>query len=184
MRAWQVHTLGEPDDVLSLDDVAEPEPGPGELLVRVDAVALNFPDILLCRGKYQERPPLPFTPGLEIAGEVIGVGDGADVAVGTRVLGGPPLPRGGLAERVVLPASAAYPIPDSLSSAKAAALFITYQTGWTGLHRRAALQSAETLLVHAGAGGGGGSAPRSRSTTWPRTSPTRSRPQPTAAERT
>src|SRR5659263_119379 len=97
MRAWQVHTLGEPDDVLSLDDVAEPEPGPGELLVRVDAVALNFPDILLCRGKYQERPPLPFTPGLEIAGEVIGVGDGADVAVGTRVLGGPPLPRGGLA---------------------------------------------------------------------------------------
>jgi len=158
MRAWQVHTLGEPDDVLSLDDVAEPEPGPSELLVRVDAVALNFPDILLCRGKYQERPPLPFTPGLEIAGEVIGVGDGADVAVGTRVLGGPPLPRGGLAERVVLPASAAYPIPDSLSSAKAAALFITYQTGWTGLHRRAALQSAETLLVHAGAGGVGSAA--------------------------
>src|SRR5450759_2130518 len=76
MRAWQVHTLGKPDDVLSLDDVAEPEPGPGELLVRVDAAALNFPDILLCRGKYQERPPLPFTPGLEICRRL-----GAEVAI-------------------------------------------------------------------------------------------------------
>jgi NADPH2:quinone reductase len=158
MRAWRVHELGEPADVLRFDDLEEPEPGPGEVLVRVDAAALNFFDILLCQGKYQERPPLPFTPGAEVAGEVLAVGAGVELAVGSRVLGAPPLPHGGLAERVVLPASTAYPIPDTLSSVKAAALFITYQTGWTGLHRRAGLRAGETLLVHAGAGGVGSAA--------------------------
>jgi NADPH2:quinone reductase len=159
MRAWQVHELGEPADVLVLDDVPEPEPGPGEVVVGVDAVALNFPDVLLCQGKYQEKPPLPFTPGLEAAGPVLAVGAGVDdLQVGQRVLVSPPLPRGGLTERVAVPRQLAYPIPDSLSSAKAAASYITYQTGWAALHRRAALQPGETLLVHAGAGGVGSAA--------------------------
>ena len=64
MKAWQVQELGEPLDVLRWVDVDEPETGPGLLKVRVDAVALNFPDLLLCRGTYQEKPPLPFTPGV------------------------------------------------------------------------------------------------------------------------
>jgi len=158
MRAWQVHSLGDPQDVLRLDDLPVPEPGPGEVRVKVDAVALNFPDVLLCQGKYQERPPLPFTPGLEVAGEVVAVGEGSAYAVGQRVLAAPPLPRGGLAEEVLAPPEATFAIPDTLSSTKAAAMFITYQTGWVGLHRRAALQPGETLLVHAGAGGVGSAA--------------------------
>ncbi|HVE98187.1 MAG TPA: NADPH:quinone oxidoreductase family protein [Mycobacteriales bacterium] len=158
MRAWQVHELGEPQAVLRLDDVPVPEPGDGEARVEVEAVALNFPDVLLCQGKYQERPPLPFTPGLEVAGRVVAVGAGSPYAVGQRVLAAPPLPRGGLAEQVVVPVHATFPIPDTLSSVAAAAMFITYQTGWTGLHRRAALAPGETLLVHAGAGGVGSAA--------------------------
>ena len=158
MRAWQVHELGDPAEVLRLDDLPVPEAGAGEVRIQVDAVALNFPDVLLCQGKYQERPPLPFTPGLEVAGEVVAVGAGAGLVLGQRVIAAPPLPRGGLAEQVLAPASAALPIPDSLSSTAAAAMFITYQTGWTGLHRRAGLQRGETLLVHAGAGGVGSAA--------------------------
>lgn len=158
MRVWQVHELGEPKDVLRLEDVDVPRPGPGETRIRVDAAALNFFDALLCRGTYQEKPPLPFTPGAEVAGEVVAVGAGSPYAVGQRVLASPPLPRGGLAEQVLAPAESTFAIPDSLSTTSAAALFITYQTGWAGLHRRAALQSGETLLVHAGAGGVGSAA--------------------------
>jgi NADPH2:quinone reductase len=150
MKAWQVAELGEPQDVLRWVDVDEPVAGPGLLEVRVDAVALNFPDVLLCRGMYQEKPPLPFTPGLEICGTVL-----AGPRKGERVIGGPPLPHGGLAERVVLAESAAFAVPDAMPPAKAAGLLITYQTGYVGLHRRAALQPGETLLVHAGAGGVG-----------------------------
>ncbi|HVF20135.1 MAG TPA: NADPH:quinone oxidoreductase family protein [Mycobacteriales bacterium] len=158
MRAWQVHSLGDPADVLRLDDLPVPDPGPGEVRIEVEAVALNFPDVLLCQGKYQERPPLPFTPGLEVAGHVVAAGEGSTYAVGQRVLASPPLPRGGLAEQVLAPAEAAFAIPDSLSATKAAAMFITYQTGWAGLHRRAAIRPGETLLVHAGAGGVGSAA--------------------------
>ena len=150
MKAWQVQELGEPQDVLQWVDVDEPVSGPGLLQVKVDAVALNFPDVLLCRGMYQEKPPLPFTPGLEICGTVL---DGP--RAGERVIGGPGLPHGGLAERVALPETNAFTVPADMPPAKAAGLLITYQTGYVGLHRRAALQAGETLLVHAGAGGVG-----------------------------
>ena len=150
MRAWQVHELGEPQDVLRLEDVAEPEAGPGMLRLRVDAVALNFPDVLLCRGQYQEKPPLPFTPGLEVCGTVL---EGA--RAGERVLAAPGLPRGGMAEQVVVPEVAALRVPQEMPPAKAASMLITYQTGYVGLHRRAQLRAGETLLVHAGAGGVG-----------------------------
>ena len=150
MRAWQVHELGEPQDVLRLDDVPEPESGPGTLRLKVEAVALNFPDVLLCRGQYQEKPPLPFTPGLEVCGTVL---DGP--RAGERVLAAPGLPRGGMCEQVVVPEVAALPVPQDMPPAKAASMLITYQTGYVGLHRRARLQAGETLLVHAGAGGVG-----------------------------
>jgi NADPH2:quinone reductase len=150
MKAWQVQELGEPQDVLRWVDVDEPAAGPDDLLVQVDAVALNFPDVLLCRGLYQDKPPLPFTPGLEICGTVLG-----GPREGERVIGGPSLPHGGLAERVLLADANAFPVPASMPPAKAAGLLITYQTGYVGLHRRAGLQPGETLLVHAGAGGVG-----------------------------
>jgi NADPH:quinone reductase len=150
MRAWQVVAHGEPQDVLSLVDVPEPEAHAGQLRLRVDAAALNFADVLLCRGSYQERPPLPFTPGLEVCGTVL---DGP--RTGERVIAATALPRGGLAEQVVVPEAAALPVPLSMPPAKAAGLLVTYSTGHVGLHRRAALQAGETLLVHAGAGGVG-----------------------------
>ena len=65
MKAWLVHELGEPREVLTLAEVPQPAPGPGQVLVRVRAAAANFPDVLMCRGGYQVRPPLPFTPGIE-----------------------------------------------------------------------------------------------------------------------
>ena len=158
MRAWQVQELGEPEEVLRLVDLPEPTPGPEQVRVRVEAVALNFPDVLLCRGQYQEKPPLPFTPGLEVAGTVLEAGAESGLQPGQRVLGGPGLPAGGLAEQVLLHRSSAFVIADDMPSADAAAMMITYQTGYVGLHRRAALAPGETLLVHAGAGGVGSAA--------------------------
>src|SRR5215208_368188 len=140
MRAWQVHELGDPQEVLKLEEVEEPEPGRGEVVVKVEAAALNFFDILLCKGEYQERPDLPFTPGAEVSGPIVEAGEGVDLAVGTRVLATPPLPKGGYAEKA------------------AAALHLAYQTAHFGLHRRADLREGETVLVHAGAGGVGSAA--------------------------
>lgn len=158
MKAWTVTKLGDPQDALELAEIPKPEPGPGEVLVKTEASALNFFDILQCQGKYQEKHNLPFTPGAEIAGTVEGVGDGVDLRIGERVLATPQLPHGGLAERVVVPANAIFPIPESLSFNEAAALFITYQTAYFALHRTAKLQPGEVLLVHAGSGGVGSAA--------------------------
>lgn len=108
------------------------------------AANVNFPDALLARGQYQIRPPLPFTPGVEICGET---------EDGRRVIANPSLPHGGFAEYVTASERALLPAPDTLDDAEAAALHIGYQTGWFGLHRRARLRSGETLLVHAAAGG-------------------------------
>jgi len=150
LRAWQVSTHGEPADVLHAAEVPTPEPGPGQVLVRVRAAALNFPDVLMCRGQYQVQPPLPYTPGVELCGEV--------VDTGARVVGTPVLPTGALAEYAVMESDSAYPAPESLDDAEAAGFLLAYQTGWFGLHRRAALQPGETLLVHAAAGGVGSAA--------------------------
>ncbi len=159
MKAWQLSRYGEPEDVLELAEVPLPEPGPGQLLVRVLAAAANFPDVLLCRGSYQVRPPLPFTPGVELCGEVVEVS--ADVtrfSVGDRVIGGAALPYGAFAEYAVMDAPRAFPAPASLDDDEAAPFLVTYQTGWFGLHRRARLTAGETLLVHAAAGGVGSGA--------------------------
>src|SRR3712207_3479341 len=150
MRAWRVHELGDPTDVMRLEEVEPPEPEPGEVAVDVEAAALNFPDILLCQGRYQEKPPLPFTPGQEVCGTVL---DGP--RAGERVISSTPMPHGGLAGQVVVPAAGVHAVPEDMPSTKAAALYITYHTGHVGLHRRAQLREGETLLVHAGAGGVG-----------------------------
>src|SRR5690554_2670146 len=159
MRAWQVAENGEPADVLTLADLPVPEPGPGELLVRVRAAALNFPDGLLCRGQYQVRPPLPFVPGVELCGTVVAAGSEAGGFVaGDRVIGTTALPSGALAEHALMDASEAFSAPRALDDVSAAAFHIAYQTGWFGLHRRARLAPGETLLVHAAAGGFGSAA--------------------------
>jgi NADPH2:quinone reductase len=159
MRAWKVHELGEPTDVLSLDDVDVPLIGDGEVLVEVTAASLNFPDVLMCRGEYQVKPPLPFTPGAEVAGVVRSVGPGADSSlVGRRVIAIPRFGDGGFTELTAAHESQVFPIPDSLDDVHASALHVTYQTGHVALHRRAAIRPGETLLVHAGAGGVGSAA--------------------------
>ncbi|MEU6390808.1 NADPH:quinone oxidoreductase family protein [Streptomyces sp. NPDC046939] len=149
MQAWQVHENGEPSEVMRLEEIERPVPGDGQVSLKVLAADINFPDALLCKGQYQVRPPLPFTPGVEICGET---------EDGRRVIATPALPHGGLAEYVVADARALLPAPDALDDAEAAALHIGYQTGWFGLHQRARLQEGETLLVHAAAGGVGSAA--------------------------
>ena len=158
MRAWQVHTLGDPEQALRLAEMAEPQPGPGEVVIGVRAAALNFFDILLCKGEYQERPELPFVPGGEVSGTVRATGEGASLRVGQRVIATPPLPRGGYADEVAVPQASVFAIPETMSFDKAAALPITYQTAHVALHRRARLRAGETVLVHAGAGGVGSAA--------------------------
>ncbi len=78
MKAWQIHELGEPEDSLKLEEIDTPDPMPGQLLVKVEAVGLAFPDVLQCRGEYQVKPPLPFTPGGETSGTIIAVGEGVE----------------------------------------------------------------------------------------------------------
>src|SRR3954453_14383315 len=150
MRAWRVHELGDPSKVMSLDEVEQPTPGEGQVLVKVRAAALNFPDVLMAMGMYQEKPPLPYTPGVELCGEIVDTGQ--------RVIGSPSGGPGAFAEYALMDADAASPAPEGLSDEKAASLYLTYQTGYVGLHRRARLQAGEWLLVHAGAGGGGSGA--------------------------
>ncbi|MFD4128441.1 NADPH:quinone oxidoreductase family protein [Streptomyces globisporus] len=149
MQAWRVHRNGEPGEVMRLEETDRPTPGDGQVLVEVRAANVNFPDALLCRGQYQVRPPLPFTPGVEVCGTT---------EDGRRVLATPALPHGGFADHVVADEAALLPAPDALDDAEAGALHIGYQTGWFGLHRRARLQPGETLLVHAAAGGVGSAA--------------------------
>lgn len=145
--------------MLHLEDVPDPRPGPGQVLIDVAAASLNFPDVLLCRGEYQVKPPLPFTPGSEVAGTIAAVGQGVESRlVGQRVLAIPNFGSGGFAARTLAGVATTYPIPDAMDWASAAALHITYQTGFVALHRRAHLQAGETLLVHAGAGGVGSAA--------------------------
>jgi NADPH:quinone reductase len=159
VKAWQVSRHGEPQDALELVEVPRPEAGPGQLLVRVLAAAANFPDLLMCRGTYQVRPPLPFCPGVELCGEVVEAGPGVGgYSAGDRVLGTAVLPHGGFAEYAVVDAGRALPAPEGLDDAEAAPFRVTYQTGWFGLHRRARLAAGETLLVHAAAGGVGSGA--------------------------
>ena len=148
MKAWQLTRYGEPQDVLELADVPRPAPGPGQLLVRVLAAAANFPDVLLCRGSYQVRPPLPFSPGVELCGEVVQTGpEVTRFAAGDRVIGGTALPHGAFAEYALMDAPAALPAPAALDDAEAAPFYVTYETCWVGLHRRARLRDGNFLVL-------------------------------------
>src|SRR5690625_2347465 len=158
MKAWQVTKLADPADALSLSEIEKPQPKEGEVLIKVEGAALNFFDILLCQGVYQEKPPLPFTPGAEISGTIESVTANSKFNVGDRVLAAPQLPNGGFAEWVTVHEDEVYHIPDSMTFAQAAGFFITHHTGYYALKRCGRLQAGETLLVHAGSGGVGSAA--------------------------
>ena len=162
MRAWQVHGKGSPREVWRLVDLDEPVPGPGELRLRVEAVAVGLPDVLMCRGSYALTPPLPFVAGQEVCGTVDAIGAGVAVPVGTRVMAVTNFydGRGGFAEVTVARAESAFRVPDTMSAVAAASFRIGYSTAWIGLVRRGALQSGESLLVLGGAGGSGSTAIR------------------------
>jgi NADPH2:quinone reductase len=155
MKAWQVHESGEPAKVMQLREIKPPVAPAGQVLIKVLACSVGFPDVLMCRGEYQERPDLPYTPGAEVCGEVVSSPAGSGLATGGRVLGLASAFIGGLAEQVSMNLGQCMPAPADLSNAQAATLFSAYQTGWFGLHRRAALQPGEVLLVQAAAGGVG-----------------------------
>jgi NADPH2:quinone reductase len=156
MRAWRVNEWCEPSG-MELGEVAMPEPGPGQVRVRNHAAALNFFDVLQIQGKYQVKPPFPFTPGAEIAGVIEAVGEGVNGRqTGDRVLG---IPEGsGFAECTVLAASKTFRVPDGMAWEQAAAFPIVYHTSYFALKDRAQIREGEWLLVHAGASGVGMSA--------------------------
>lgn len=151
MQAWRVDQIGA---AAQLTQIAAPEPAVGEVVVQVAAVGLNFADLLMQQGKYQEHPPLPYTPGMEIAGKVVALGpDTNGPAIGTRVAGF--AGHGGLAELAVLPAARLIALPDAVSFEQAAAFQIAYGTSHLALDHKARLQPGETLLVLGAAGGVG-----------------------------
>jgi NADPH:quinone reductase-like Zn-dependent oxidoreductase len=153
VRALLSHEPGGPE-TLRLDELPDPQPGSGEILVRVRAAAINFPDVLIIEDKYQLKPPRPFAPGGEIAGEIEAIGEGVQGwTVGDRVIAVTGF--GGLAEKVVVPARAAYRLPEERSFEEGAALLLTYATSIHALLDRGKLQAGQTLLVLGAAGGVG-----------------------------
>jgi NADPH2:quinone reductase len=144
MRAVLCHQWGEPDN-LSVSEVLSPEPGLDQIKIRVHAAALNFADILMVGGTYQEKPPLPFSPGLEVAGKIMETGERV-VAV---------LNWGGFAEHAVAYKKDVMAIPDSMSFSAAAAIPIAYGTAHMALVHKARLQKGESLIVYGASGGVG-----------------------------
>lgn len=151
MQAWQINALDTPAILIEL---AMPVPGPGQALVRIHACGLNFADLLMAKGSYQSKPPLPFTPGLEWAGQVMALGPGANgPAPGTRVAGY--TGQGGLAEYGCFDTASLFPIPDAMPFDHAAAFLIAYGTSHLALAHKARLTPGETLFVTGAAGGVG-----------------------------
>jgi NADPH2:quinone reductase len=155
MHAWRGHAFGPPESLV-YEEIPDPELHDGQARIEVKASAVNFPDVLYAAGTYQVKPTPPFIPGMEIAGVVV-ESKTPDLPVGARVastLDG----SGGYATHAIAFPYNTYRIPDAMSFEDAAAITITYQTGWFALHRRARIQPGEWLLVHAGAGGVGSAA--------------------------
>jgi NADPH2:quinone reductase len=151
MRAVVCRSYGVPEDLV-IDDVPDPVPGPGQLLVRVHAAAVNFPDVLFIAGKYQVKIPPPFIPGNEIAGEVIAAGEGAPLRPGQRVSG---TTFGAFAEQALLDASQAELMPDDADFASAAAFGVTYRTAYHALRSTAVVTEGDWVVVLGAAGGVG-----------------------------
>jgi len=153
MRAILCKELG-PANTLVIDDIPSPEPGKGQVKVRVKAAGLNFPDTLIIEGKYQIKPELPFSPGGEMAGEVLAVGEGVQrFQAGQRVMG--LTGYGAFAEEILVPENQLIPVPDGMNDHTAAAFSMVYGTSYHALKQRANIQPGETLLVLGASGGVG-----------------------------
>jgi NADPH2:quinone reductase len=153
VRAIRIHAFGPVAD-LRLDTVPDPEPGPGEVVVATRAMETNYPDLLVIEGKYQFKPPLPFSPGKAASGVVSALGSGvAGLAVGDRV--SVQVEYGAYAEQLVAPAAQCTPLPPGLGFEDAAALGLTYLTAHFALVERARLVAGEWVLVLGAAGGVG-----------------------------
>ena len=151
MKAVVCHRYGVPDS-LTVEDIATPQPGPDEVLVSVKAAGVNFPDALIIQGKYQFKPPLPFTPGGELAGIVAAVGDKVTrVAVGQAVIG--ITGWGAFAEQAIVPQDRVIPMPEGMPFDIAGSFLMTYGTCYHALRDRAQLRAGETVLVLGAAGG-------------------------------
>ena len=141
-------------DALTWQTLPMPEPGPGQVLVAIEAASLNFPDVLIVQNKYQIKPPLPFVPGAEFAGTVTAVGEGVThLRVGSKVaaLSG----TGGFGTHTLVSAALCMPLPAGFPAVDAAAFIMTYATSYHALIDRAALQAGETVLILGAAGGVG-----------------------------
>ena len=161
LRGWKVTGQGAPKDVLQLiEDLPLPEPGEGQIRLRVSAAGVGLPDAYMCRGAYALTPKLPFTPGQEVAGVVTAAGPGARVAVGERVMAVSAffLGHGSFAEECLALGDFALRIPEAMDDAEAACFTIPYHTAYIGLVRRGALVAGETLVVLGAAGGTGSAA--------------------------
>jgi NADPH:quinone reductase len=157
MKAWQVQGKGEPIDVLHAVEINVPEPGPGQVRIRVTAAGIGLPDVFMCRGSYPLTPPLPFTPGQEATGVVTAVGEGVDLAIGTRIMcvtmfytG-----QGSFAEECLVGTDSAFPVPEGLTDAEAAGFWIPHLTGWIGLVDRGQIAPGDSLAVLGASGGSG-----------------------------
>lgn len=150
MRAVQITSLDGPAAV-EISDVDDPTPGDDQVLVRVRASGVSFPELLQTRGLYQMKPPLPFVPGSEVAGEVVSAPEGSGFAAGDRVAAFPLL--GGFAELAVAHTSMTFPLPDDVTFEQGAALPLNYLTAYFALVERAKLAEGESVLVHGAAGG-------------------------------
>src|SRR5881398_1101054 len=159
MKAWRAHRYGAPREALHLDDVDEPQPGDGELRIRVTSATLNFNDLDGIHGRYKTVPrPVPYIPGMEVLGVVEECGAGAESWLGKRVVAIPSGAFGGYAEYVVAPAAMTFEMPPDMPEPDAAAIFMPFHLAWLALYERARIQPGETLLVHAAAGGAGSAA--------------------------
>ncbi|KAJ2509269.1 hypothetical protein GGH95_006408 [Coemansia sp. RSA 1836] len=154
MRAIVINRWLKGPGELEVKDIPVPTTKAGELLVKVDSAGANFFDVLMIEGKYQIRPPLPFTPGAEFSGTVVQASPSDPrFAIGDRVFGSNVI--GAYAEYIAVPSIQCYPIPPSLSFEQAAGIYITYPTSYAGLVLRARVQRDDWVLVHAAAGGVG-----------------------------
>ncbi|NBG94775.1 zinc-binding dehydrogenase [Pyruvatibacter mobilis] len=154
MRAVRVNALSEDITAVDMEEIDLPAPGEGEVQIRIRACAVNFPDLLMVQGKYQFKPPLPFTPGMEAAGDIVAVGPGVSAfAPGDKVVAG--LRTGGMAEGANTPAASCRAMPEAMSYEEAAGYTTAYLTAYVSLVRRGHLEAGETLLVHGAAGGVG-----------------------------
>jgi NADPH:quinone reductase len=153
MRAVLSRVAGGPSSLV-IESVPDPEPGPGEVVIDVNACGVNYPDTLIIEDRYQFKPTRPFSPGGEVAGVVSATGKGVTTCkVGDRVIGW--CNWGGMAEKLVVPEVRCIPIPDAMPFEQAAALMMTYGTSYYALKDRGQLQKGETLLILGAAGGVG-----------------------------